>query len=87
VRISWDDAINRIARLMKDDRDANFMKNAQGQTVNRWTTTGMPAPRRPVMSGILDGYYPQLGWSPSIARRVWPRADRLRDGNTFGRGG
>ncbi len=29
-RISWDDAINRIARLMKDDRDANFIeKNAQ----------------------------------------------------------
>lgn len=41
-RISWDDAINRIARLMKDDRDANFIeKNAQGVTVNRWTTTGM----------------------------------------------
>ncbi|CDL40431.1 Formate dehydrogenase N alpha subunit @ selenocysteine-containing [Citrobacter freundii] len=25
-RISWDDAINRIARLMKDDRDANFIE-------------------------------------------------------------
>lgn len=41
-RISWDDAFNRIARLMKDDRDANFQqKNAQGTTVNRWLTTGM----------------------------------------------
>ncbi len=29
-RISWDDAIERIARLMKQDRDANFIeKNAQ----------------------------------------------------------
>jgi len=43
-RISWDDAINRIAKLMKQDRDANFVeKNDQGQTVNRWLTTGMLA--------------------------------------------
>ncbi|VFR46467.1 Formate dehydrogenase O alpha subunit @ selenocysteine-containing [plant metagenome] len=41
-RISWDDAISRIARLMKDDRDANFIeKNAAGVTVNRWLSTGM----------------------------------------------
>lgn len=41
-RISWDEAIERIARLMKDDRDANFIeKNEKGQLVNRWTTTGM----------------------------------------------
>lgn len=43
-RISWDDALERIAKLMKQDRDANFVqKNAQGQTVNRWLTTGMLA--------------------------------------------
>ena len=43
-RISWDDAFNRIARLMKADRDANFVaKNADGQTVNRWLTTGILA--------------------------------------------
>lgn len=43
-RISWDDAMTRIARLMKDDRDANFQaKNDAGQTVNRWLTTGMLA--------------------------------------------
>ena len=43
-RISWDEAISRIARLMKDDRDANFIeKNEKGQTVNRWLTTGMLA--------------------------------------------
>jgi formate dehydrogenase major subunit len=41
-RISWDSALDRIAKLLKDDRDANFVKqNAAGQTVNRWTSTGM----------------------------------------------
>ena len=41
-RISWHDAFKRIARLMKDDRDANFIeKNEQGATVNRWLSTGM----------------------------------------------
>ena len=43
-RISWDDAMSRIARLMKDDRDKNFVaKNGDGLTVNRWTTTAMLA--------------------------------------------
>jgi formate dehydrogenase major subunit len=43
-RISWDEALQRVARLMKQDRDANFIaKNAEGQTVNRWLTTGMLA--------------------------------------------
>lgn len=43
-RISWDEALTRIAKLMKEDRDANFLeKNDDGQTVNRWTTTGMLA--------------------------------------------
>jgi formate dehydrogenase major subunit len=43
-RISWDQALDRIARLMKDDRDANFLaRNQQGVPVNRWTTTGMLA--------------------------------------------
>jgi len=37
TRISWDDAFTRIAKLMKADRDKNFIaKNADGQTVNRW---------------------------------------------------
>jgi formate dehydrogenase major subunit len=41
-RIGWDEAFNRIARLMKEDRDAHFVAtNAAGATVNRWTTTGM----------------------------------------------
>lgn len=43
-RISWDDALTRIAKLMKDDRDANFLQQTEdGKTVNRWTTTGMLA--------------------------------------------
>ncbi|RYG12319.1 MAG: sulfate ABC transporter substrate-binding protein [Burkholderiales bacterium] len=41
-RVSWDEAMSRIARLMKADRDANFVThNAAGQVVNRWTSTGM----------------------------------------------
>ncbi len=41
-RISWDEAFSRIAKLMKADRDANFIeKNEQGVTVNRWLSTGM----------------------------------------------
>lgn len=43
-RISWDEAFTRIATLMKEDRDANFIaKNADGVTVNRWLTTGFLA--------------------------------------------
>ncbi len=43
-RISWDEAFSRIARLVKDDRDKNFIaKNAEGATVNRWITTGFLA--------------------------------------------
>ncbi|CAM5195151.1 formate dehydrogenase-N subunit alpha [Oligella ureolytica] len=44
VRISWDEATKRIARLLKDDRDANFIeRNEKGQLVNRWLTTGFLA--------------------------------------------
>ena len=43
-RISWDDALERIAKKLKEDRDANFIeKNADGQTVNRWVSTGLLA--------------------------------------------
>ncbi|MEA3181740.1 MAG: formate dehydrogenase major subunit, partial [Gammaproteobacteria bacterium] len=42
--ISWDDALGRIAKLMKEDRDANFVaKTPTGLTVNRWLTTAMLA--------------------------------------------
>ena len=43
-RISWDEALDKIARHMKEDRDANFIaKNEMGVPVNRWTTTGFLA--------------------------------------------
>jgi formate dehydrogenase major subunit len=40
-RVSWDEALDRVARLMKTDRDRNFVaRNKDGVTVNRWTTVG-----------------------------------------------
>jgi formate dehydrogenase major subunit len=43
-RISWDDAIERIAKHMKADRDKNLVKtNSAGTTVNRWNTVGFLA--------------------------------------------
>ncbi len=43
-RISWDDALDRIARHMKDDRDANFETHDEnGNLVNRWLSTGFLA--------------------------------------------
>ena len=42
--ITWDDALNRIARAMKDDRDANMvLTNTEGVPVNRWSSTGFLA--------------------------------------------
>ncbi len=42
--IAWGDALDRIARLMKEDRDANFIETTEdGKRVNRWLTTGMLA--------------------------------------------
>ncbi len=38
-RVTWDWALDRIVRLMKDDRDSNFQqRNGAGVTVNRWTS-------------------------------------------------
>lgn len=43
-RIGWDEAFDRIAKMMKADRDANFeVKNKAGATVNRWPTFGILA--------------------------------------------
>ena len=42
--ITWEEALDKIARALKDDRDANFITtNEAGQTVNRWKTTGFLA--------------------------------------------
>src|SRR5476649_1787142 len=44
TRISWEDALDRIAKLMKEDRDANFVETTEdGKKVKRWLTTGMLA--------------------------------------------
>lgn len=43
-RVSWDWAMERIAKLMKEDRDKNFVaQTPEGVTVNRWLTTGILA--------------------------------------------
>jgi formate dehydrogenase major subunit len=43
-RVTWEWAADRIARLMKNDRDAHFeTKNAAGATVNRWTSVAFLA--------------------------------------------
>jgi formate dehydrogenase major subunit len=43
-RVSWDFAMDRIAKLVKEDRDANWIeKNTDGVTVNRLTTTAFLA--------------------------------------------
>jgi formate dehydrogenase major subunit len=41
-RVGWDEALNRLVKMMKADRDANFQTaTADGKTVNRWLSTGM----------------------------------------------
>jgi len=42
-RVEWDWALDRIARLLKDDRDRNFLARAGEVTVNRWTTVAFLA--------------------------------------------
>jgi formate dehydrogenase major subunit len=42
-RVTWDWATDRIARLLKDDRDKNFQQAAGGVTVNRWTSVAFLA--------------------------------------------
>ena len=39
-RVSWDFALDRIARLLKDDRDKNFIAKNGELPVNRWTSVG-----------------------------------------------
>jgi len=43
-QISWDDALTRVAKHLKADRDANLVKTVEKDgktlTVNRWNTTG-----------------------------------------------
>jgi anaerobic selenocysteine-containing dehydrogenase len=90
-QISWSEALDRIARLMKDDRDANFVaKNQDGTTVNRWLTTGLLAASAtsnetatsPTRSCAAPGYWHSTTRRVSdTARRwqscpdVWPWSD------------
>jgi formate dehydrogenase major subunit len=42
--VTWDFALDRIAKLLKEDRDQNFIAtNNDGVTVNRWLSTGILA--------------------------------------------
>ncbi len=44
AEISWDEALDKIARAIKDDRDTNLITtDKNGATVNRWTTAGFLA--------------------------------------------
>ena len=43
-RVSWHWAMDRIAHLVKEDRDRNFeARDSRGRTVNRWLTAGFLA--------------------------------------------
>lgn len=43
-RVGWDEALNRLVKFMKADRDANFQTTTtDGKVVNRWLSTGMLA--------------------------------------------
>ncbi len=53
-RVTWDWALDRLARVMKEDRDKNLVqKNAAGVTVNRWVTCGFLA----ASAGSNEGGY------------------------------
>jgi formate dehydrogenase major subunit len=74
--ISWGDALDRIAKLMKADRDANFVeKTDDGKTVNRWLTTGMLAGSNEV-GYITHKVSAASGCSHSTTRRVSDTARR-----------
>ena len=65
-RVSWDFALDRIAKLMKEDRDANLItQNAAGQTVNRWTSTGMLA------ASATTNETAWLTWKTVRSRSAW----------------
>jgi formate dehydrogenase major subunit len=42
-RVTWEFALDRIARHMKDDRDKNFTERVGDVTVNRWTSVAFLA--------------------------------------------
>jgi len=58
-RVTWDWALDRIAKLMKEDRDKNFVqKNAAGATVNSWTSVAfLAASASSNESGAITGKF------------------------------
>jgi formate dehydrogenase major subunit len=72
--VSWDFALDRIAKLMKEDRDANFIaKNEAGQTVNRWTSTGMLA----ASASSSETSYLTWKWARSLGMVVFDNQARV----------
>jgi len=72
--VSWDFALDRIAKLMKEDRDANFIaKNAAGATVNRWTSTGMLA----ASASSSETSYLTWKWARSLGMVVFDNQARV----------
>ncbi len=67
----------RIAKLMKADRDANFIeKNEQGVTVNRWLSTGMLcASGASNETGMLTQKFALLGMLAVATRRASTRTN------------
>lgn len=89
-RISWDEATDRIARLLKDDRDKNFIThNEKGERVNRWLSTGMLASSAASNeTGLLDFKFARalgiVGLDCQARLCHGPTVSAL--GATFGRG-
>ena len=72
--VSWDFALDRIAKLMKEDRDANFIaKNEAGATVNRWTSTGMLA----ASASSSETSYLTWKWARSLGMVVFDNQARV----------
>lgn len=89
-RISWHEALQRIARHIKNDRDANFIeKNAEGVTVNRLPSLGMlTASASSNETGILtQKWMRSLGIIATDAQaRVCHGPTVMALASTFGRG-
>ncbi|WP_411904713.1 molybdopterin-dependent oxidoreductase, partial [Salmonella enterica] len=63
-QISWEHALDRIAKLMKEDRDAKYQaQTAEGVTVNHWRTTGLlcATPFSTETGNITKKFSPELG--------------------------
>jgi anaerobic selenocysteine-containing dehydrogenase len=91
-RISWDAAMDRIAKLMKEDRDKNFVaKNRDGVTVNRWLTDrflrhlvakqrgGLPHLQARARDGDTGVRRPSPNMTRTDGGQSWPHIRTWRD--------